>query len=437
MCSEVIFYVPIKAASIHTEDSVVLTMNRQNVPLRTGLPTTAMNPVPTPVASPTVPKGPVTFDNQSEYMSQGFDVSESVVCIPGEAPAQGNMAPSPGNMTPSVVEIMQDGDDFSTLSSSIGKKAVAIIGEKGSDRISNAEDGGRMETSGEQKEEGSSVVDGGDEKSESVDQNRSGNSDGSNGISYSHSDVDSQAYEARSNEEEEEEDDDAFIERLSNMVDIADLLDNDALNVEARESVEDVLNVEARARVKDPSGMNFRRSGRTIRNPKRLIEEMGGISVDDGKTTWKDCLMQVYEFALVGAGIGGGFGHTSELDIKKYNEALKSNDLDELAKWVQGIEEEHARFLFDDVWIVVSKGDYADVIPITMTWALKQKASGVVRARCNVRGFEQIPHIHYDPDSKSSPVTTQAAVFIVFVLLTMKVDYVARVLNVKGAFLKG
>jgi Reverse transcriptase (RNA-dependent DNA polymerase) len=93
------------------------------------------------------------------------------------------------------------------------------------------------------------------------------------------------------------------------------------------------------------------------------------------------------------------------------------------------------RFLFDEVWVAVLKGDYANVIPITMTWALKQKASGVVRARCNVRGFEQIPHIHYDPDSKSSPVTKQAAVFIVFTLLMMNVDYGARILDVKGAFL--
>jgi Reverse transcriptase (RNA-dependent DNA polymerase) len=241
--------------------------------------------------------------------------------------------------------------------------------------------------------------------------------------------VDSEAYEE--DNEEEEEDDDAFIERLSNMVDLDDMLNNE---VEARESVDSV---------EDSPGMNVRRSRRTIRAPKRQIEEMGGLSVDDdGKPKWKDCLMEVYEFAyqemaLVGAGIGGGFGHTSELDVKKYNEALRSNDLDELAKWVQGIDEEHARFLFDEVWVAVLKGDFANVIPITMTWALKQKVSGVVRARCNVRGFEQIPHIHYDPDSKSSPVTTQAAVFIVFVLLMMNVDYGARILDVKGAFLKG
>jgi hypothetical protein len=122
------------------------------------------------------------------------------------------------------------------------------------------------------------------------------------------------------------------------MVDLVDLLDNKgSVESKARESVESVEDLG-----------NVCRSHRTIRAPKRLIEEMGGISVDDGRTTWKDCLMQVYEYAyqevagemageiaLVGAGIGGGFGHTTELDVKKYNEALRSNDLDELAKWVQ------------------------------------------------------------------------------------------------------
>jgi hypothetical protein len=54
-----------------------------------------------------------------------------------------------------------------------------------------------------------------------------------------------------------------------------------------------------------------------------------------------------------------------------------------------------------------------------------------------VRGFEQIPNVHYDPNSKSSPVTTQAAIFIAFTILMMNKCYVARVIDVKGAFLKG
>jgi Reverse transcriptase (RNA-dependent DNA polymerase) len=72
-----------------------------------------------------------------------------------------------------------------------------------------------------------------------------------------------------------------------------------------------------------------------------------------------------------------------------------------------------------------------------MTWALKLKANGVVRARCNVCGFEQIPYVHYDPDSKSSPVTIQAAIFVSFAITMMATNFVARIVDVKGAFLKG
>jgi Reverse transcriptase (RNA-dependent DNA polymerase) len=61
----------------------------------------------------------------------------------------------------------------------------------------------------------------------------------------------------------------------------------------------------------------------------------------------------------------------------------------------------------------------------------------VICARCNVCGFEQIPHVNYDPDSKSSPVTTQAALFVAFTVMLMAGNFVARVIDVKGAFLKG
>jgi hypothetical protein len=46
------------------------------------------------------------------------------------------------------------------------------------------------------------------------------------------------------------------------------------------------------------------------------------------------------------------------------------------------MDEEHARFLFNKVWTAVLKENYKDVMPITMTWALKLKASGAVRVRC-------------------------------------------------------
>jgi hypothetical protein len=44
------------------------------------------------------------------------------------------------------------------------------------------------------------------------------------------------------------------------------------------------------------------------------------------------------------------------------------------------MDEEHARFLFNEVWNAVLRGSHQDVILITMTWALKMKANGVVRA---------------------------------------------------------
>jgi Reverse transcriptase (RNA-dependent DNA polymerase) len=115
---------------------------------------------------------------------------------------------------------------------------------------------------------------------------------------------------------------------------------------------------------------------------------------------------------------------------------MRSNNLEE-TKWIKGMDEEHARFLQNEVWIAILKVKCHKIIPISMTWALKLKVNGVIRARCNVCGFGQIPHMHYDPDSKSSPVTTQAALFVAFTIMMMAGNFVAQVIDIKGAFLKG
>lgn len=226
---------------------------------------------------------------------------------------------------------------------------------------------------------------------------------------------------------EDEEEDSAFIERLESML--------EEVEVSVASSKEEAKEVSA---ARDQT-----RSGYVIQAPQRLIEEMSGLSLERaaGVVNWGDCLLkvydQVYEIAMVGAGIGGGFTHSSELNVLNYKKAMKSTDMDELAKWIKGMDEEHARFLLNDVWVVVLKGDFANIMPITMTWALKLKASGVVRARGNVQGFEQLPNIHYDPSTISSPVTTQAAIFVAFTILSMHREYEARAIDVKGAFLKG
>jgi hypothetical protein len=71
--SKRLFYEPEKAASVHAADSVIITINRQNIPLHTVVPPAAaaaatVNSVTT--VNSAVPKGPVKFRNQIEYISQ-------------------------------------------------------------------------------------------------------------------------------------------------------------------------------------------------------------------------------------------------------------------------------------------------------------------------------------------------------------------------------
>jgi len=71
---------------------------------------------------------------------------------------------------------------------------------------------------------------------------------------------------------------------------------------------------------------------------------------------------------------------------------------------------------------------------------MKLKASGAKRSRNNVRGFEQIPGIHYDPDGKASPVVNKTTIRIMFMLAcsyNKPEDWLMYMMDIKGAFLKG
>ena len=67
---------------------------------------------------------------------------------------------------------------------------------------------------------------------------------------------------------------------------------------------------------------------------------------------------------------------------------------------------------------------------------MKKKASGRYRARLNARGFEQQEGVHYDPEQISSPVTNDATIRIVLVLMIMA-DWVSYLCDAHGAFLIG
>jgi hypothetical protein len=66
---------------------------------------------------------------------------------------------------------------------------------------------------------------------------------------------------------------------------------------------------------------------------------------------------------------------------------------------------------------------------------MKKKSNGTFRARHNGRGFEQVPGIHYDPNSIAAPVVCMMTIRIVFIIRIMA-GWTGHVLDVRGAFLK-
>lgn len=215
---------------------------------------------------------------------------------------------------------------------------------------------------------------------------------------------------------------------------------------EQEDELEDTLDKDDEAEEQEASAT---RSGRAVKAPGRLIEEMGGIAAGDeyeiGLTqaeakyyeamkAFPEGEFRPGEMACVGAGIGGGFTSTEELHVMKYDEAMETPDVD---KWEKSVDEEHDRMEKNQVFEVTPRDEVPEGAKIlTSTWAMKKKASGRFRARLNARGYEQVDGEHYDEDAKSAPVVSEATIMIVFILMVMA-GWVAHVIDVKGAFLHG
>ena len=60
------------------------------------------------------------------------------------------------------------------------------------------------------------------------------------------------------------------------------------------------------------------------------------------------------EIAAVGAGVGGGFTHTSELHVMNYNQAMESEDVEE---WKKEVDNEHKCMIEHGVWTPKKKYD--------------------------------------------------------------------------------
>ena len=93
--------------------------------------------------------------------------------------------------------------------------------------------------------------------------------------------------------------------------------------------------------------------------------------------------------------------HTTELQVLTYWEAMASEDKD---KWLEAVEDEFQRFMKLKVFKPIPRFRLPRWAKILSTvWACKKKASGVYRARLNMRGFEQIPNMHFRPEWTSAP----------------------------------
>ena len=206
-----------------------------------------------------------------------------------------------------------------------------------------------------------------------------------------------------------------------------------------------------------------------MRRPKRLVEEaspaighnqFGALIVDDNSDDesflthsyvpvpdgWKNIedidltLIKnepygLQEFAAVGAGtLGDNVRHTDELKPMKLKQAMKTEDK---VHWEAAVEEEYERFKKSGAFKAVPVEDVPEGAKmVSTTWAMKKKACDRFRARLNMRGYEQMPNVHYDPAWTSAPVAGATTIRCVFVLMLMSGAY-AHIVDVMGAFLLG
>ena len=73
---------------------------------------------------------------------------------------------------------------------------------------------------------------------------------------------------------------------------------------------------------------------------------------------------------------------------------------------------------------------------MTTTWAMKKKPNGKLRGRLNARGYEQVEGKSYYNDLIAAPVTNVNSVRIVWVLMATNPEWIAKIVDVKGAFLQ-
>ena len=120
------------------------------------------------------------------------------------------------------------------------------------------------------------------------------------------------------------------------------------------------------------------------------------------------------QLSLVGA-TGNKFMNTNELHVLTNWEAIASDDKERL---LEAVEDEFRRFIELKVFKLISQCLLPRWVKVLSTvGACKRKA------RLNMRGFEQIPKIHFRPEWTSAPVTSAMTIGIMLIMLLMREGY--------------
>ena len=75
-----------------------------------------------------------------------------------------------------------------------------------------------------------------------------------------------------------------------------------------------------------------------------------------------------------------------------------------------------------------------DAKKIISTWNMKKKANGIYQARLNAKGCEKVEGLHYNTSNTTFLVTNDMSICFFMVLMLMA-GWVAKILDMKGAFL--
>ena len=95
--------------------------------------------------------------------------------------------------------------------------------------------------------------------------------------------------------------------------------------------------------------------------------------------------------------------------------SMRSKDA---VRWMVEVAKEKERFHKCNYVTIINQKDLpSDAKVFSITWAMKQKASGELRSQLNARGLEQLEGQYYFSDTIAAPVTNPNTIQILLTLM--------------------